>query len=154
MLKEEVSTFIEHHPPTAKDVIFQFKNRFHNVDWLLKAAYLTELQNEYNVSSLPDKISTDVKEHLLGLETNLKEYFPPINSDREWIRNPFTFNVESETELPDSDENTTDGFSTLVVLKNKSRNKLEVELDMRIKLSSFPPNEKILVRKKQLHTSH
>ncbi|XP_011159854.1 zinc finger BED domain-containing protein 5-like [Solenopsis invicta] len=55
------------------------------------------------MSSMLDEILTAIKEHLLGLKTSLKEYFPPINSNKAWIRNPFTVKVESETELPDSD---------------------------------------------------
>ncbi|MEE6510581.1 hypothetical protein FKM82_030541 [Ascaphus truei] len=200
-MKEEVLMFLDQHPPTAKDVIFEFKDSFHDVNWVIK---LTELQKEYNMSSMPDEISAAIKEHLLGLETSMKEYFPPINSNKAWIRNPFTVNVESNTELQDSDidfiiELSCDtalkdifdriplvdfwlscrqeypvlaekaiqflmpfvttykceaGFSTLVFLKNKYRNRLEVEPDLRIKLSSFPPNLKFLVSKKQHHTSH
>jgi zinc finger BED domain-containing protein 5/7/8/9 len=165
---------------------------------------LTELQKEYNMSSMPDEILAAIKEHLLGLKTSLKEHFPPINSNKAWIRNPFTVNVESETELPDSDiesiiELSCDtalkdifdriplmdfwlscrqeypvltekaikflmpfvttykceaSFSTLVFLKNKYRNRLEVEPDLKIKLSSFSPNLKFLVNKKQHHISH
>jgi hypothetical protein len=256
-MKEEVLMFLDQHPPTAKDVIFEFKDSFHDVNWLIKVAYLcdifdflnnlnltlqgsnvtvfkvqekveaatkklnlwsrrveagnykaftklTESQKEYNMGSMPDEISAAIKEHLLGLETSLKEYFPPINSNIAWIRNPFTVNVESETELQDSDidfiiELSCDtalkdifdriplmdfwlscrqeypvlaekaitflmpfvttykceaGFSTLVFLKNKYRNRLEVEPDLRIKLSSFSPNLEFLVNKKQHHTSH
>lgn len=257
-LKEEVKYFLEQHPPTARDVIFEFKDRFDDVNWLAKVAYisdifeflnnlnmalqgnnvtifkvqdkveaarkklnvwaqraetgnfkafsnLSEIQKEYNMIALPQDILNQIKEHLLGLERNLQEYFPPIDSNKAWIRNPFTFKLDSETNLPDSDvdsliELSTDtalkdifdtrplidfwlscrqehiklahqaitflmpfvttykceaGFSTLVYLKNKYRNRLEVEPDLRIKLSSFSANLDSLVKnKQQLHTSH
>ncbi|KAK4884571.1 hypothetical protein RN001_000842 [Aquatica leii] len=156
------------------------------------------------MSSLPEDVSLAVKDHLLGLESSLKEYFPPISSTKTWIRNPFTVNIETETELPDGDvesliEMSCDtslkdkflrqplvefwlscrqeyptisekaikflmpfvttykcetGFSTLLFLKNKYRTRLEVEPDLRIKLTSFPANLKILVDRKQIHTSN
>lgn len=138
---------------------------------------LSEIQKDCNMTALPQDISTQIKEHLLGLETNLREYFPPIDANKAWIRNPFTFKLDSETNLPDSDvesllEISTDsalkdifdtsplidfwlfcrqeythlahqaitflmpfvttykceaGFSTLAYLKNKYRNRLEVD---------------------------
>ncbi|KAF2348346.1 hypothetical protein FHG87_020898 [Trinorchestia longiramus] len=46
------------------------------------------------------------------------------------------------------------GFSALVVLKIKQRNRLDVENDLRCALSSFNPRISDLVRKKQQHPSH
>ncbi|KAF2356296.1 hypothetical protein FHG87_012948 [Trinorchestia longiramus] len=46
------------------------------------------------------------------------------------------------------------GFSALVVLKTKQRNRLDVENDLRRALSSFNPRISDLVRKKQQHLSH
>lgn len=37
-LKEEVSVFLEQNPPTSKDAIFEFKDRFHDANWLVKVA--------------------------------------------------------------------------------------------------------------------
>lgn len=45
-------------------------------------------------------------------------------------------------------------FSTLVYLKNKYRNKLNVESDLRLKLSSFVPEIDSLVQDKQCQKSH
>lgn len=45
-------------------------------------------------------------------------------------------------------------FSTLVFLKNKYRNKLDVESDLRLKLSSFEPDIDSLVQNKQCQKSH
>ncbi|XP_068233590.1 protein FAM200C-like [Palaemon carinicauda] len=46
------------------------------------------------------------------------------------------------------------GFSALVVLKTKQRNRLDVENNLRCALSSFNPRISDLVRKKQQHPSH
>ncbi|XP_063872067.1 LOW QUALITY PROTEIN: protein FAM200C-like [Scylla paramamosain] len=46
------------------------------------------------------------------------------------------------------------GFSALVVLKTKQRNRLDVENDLSCALSSFNPRISDLVRKKQQHPSH
>ncbi|KAF2344662.1 hypothetical protein FHG87_024581, partial [Trinorchestia longiramus] len=46
------------------------------------------------------------------------------------------------------------GFSALVVLKTKQRNRLDVENDLRCALSSYNPRISDLVRKKQQHPSH
>lgn len=64
---------------------------------------LSGIQEEYNMISLPQDISTQIEDHLLELEKNLQEYFPPIDNKKAWIRNPFTFKPDSETNSPDSD---------------------------------------------------
>ena len=46
------------------------------------------------------------------------------------------------------------GFSTLVTLKTKQRNKLDVENDLRCALSPTQPRIGLLVSQKQLHPSH
>ena len=46
------------------------------------------------------------------------------------------------------------GFSALVSIKTKFRNKLECEADLRCALSSTKPRIKRLVSQKQLHPSH
>ena len=46
------------------------------------------------------------------------------------------------------------GFSALVSMKTKFRNKLECEADLRCALSSTKPRVKRLVSQKQLHPSH
>ncbi|KAF2349350.1 hypothetical protein FHG87_019897 [Trinorchestia longiramus] len=46
------------------------------------------------------------------------------------------------------------GFSALVILKTKQRNRLDVENDLRCALPSFNPRISDIVRKKQQHPSH
>ena len=45
-------------------------------------------------------------------------------------------------------------FSTLVFIKNKCRNRMDIENDMRCAISETPPRIKKLVEQKQLHPSH
>ena len=45
-------------------------------------------------------------------------------------------------------------FSVLLYVKSKYRNKLNVEADLRIKLSNIEPNIAVLVSSKQHHPSH
>lgn len=63
---------------------------------------LTELQKDYNMSSLPHDTSATIKEVFFRMETNFKEYFKSINSNKVWIRNQFTFKLDSKTNLIDS----------------------------------------------------
>lgn len=44
-----------------------------------------------------------MKKDILGLEPNLKAYLNSSYSSQVWIRNPYTMNIYSETELTDSD---------------------------------------------------
>jgi len=46
------------------------------------------------------------------------------------------------------------GFSALVNIKTKSRNKLDCKSDLRCALSATKPRIKILVSKNQLHPYH
>lgn len=64
---------------------------------------LKKLLQMYDISSIPDEVSLAIKEHLVGLKTNLQEHFLPKNNNKTWIWNPFTVNVESETALLDSE---------------------------------------------------
>lgn len=47
-LKEQVKVFLEQHPPTARDVIFEFKDRLQDVNWLAKVAYISDILEVLN----------------------------------------------------------------------------------------------------------
>lgn len=53
------------------------------------------------MSSLPHATLAFIKQHLLGLEANLKGYFLLFNRNKTWIRIPFSVNIEPETDLLD-----------------------------------------------------
>uniref|UniRef100_K7GH28 Uncharacterized protein n=1 Tax=Pelodiscus sinensis TaxID=13735 RepID=K7GH28_PELSI len=243
-MKDEVLLFLERHPPLAKDVIFTFKDRFREFDWLTTVACdifclnnlslnlqgtkinifkvhekveatikklrlwaqrvnkrnfksfctVTELQEKYAETNISDAISAAIQEHLMGLTSSLNEYFPPIDTSKMWIKNPFTVHTENEeilqlsaSEVDSLIELSCDSalkenfdklyliyfwlscrneyshlsekavkflmlfvthkcetsFSSLVFFKNKYINRLNVEPDLRMKLS-FAPDIKLL----------
>ena len=51
-LKDEVLVFLNEHPPSEKDAIFSFKDRFHNSEWLTKVAYLCDIFAAFNELNL------------------------------------------------------------------------------------------------------
>src|SRR6218665_1033468 len=40
-------------------------------------------------SVLDESIRKEVADHIRDLDTNLAKYFPPVNNDNDWVRNPF-----------------------------------------------------------------
>jgi hypothetical protein len=72
-MKDEVLLFLEQHTPSARDVIFEFKDRFHEFDWLTKVAYLCDIfcfLNELslnlqganiNIFKLQEKVEATIK---------------------------------------------------------------------------------------------
>jgi zinc finger BED domain-containing protein 5/7/8/9 len=142
---------------------------------------------EKSIGNLPEKITTCIKDHLVGLGQEFDKYFPENDVDNEWVLNPFSYNVENLPEELSTEGQgellslTADinlkqrfkilepeefwlsygkrypllyqeatkmfirfatsylcekGFSTMLYLKNKHRSRLDVEHDMRIKLSN------------------
>ncbi|XP_066969990.1 zinc finger BED domain-containing protein 5-like [Macrobrachium rosenbergii] len=82
-----------------------------------------------------------IKEHLEILEWNIEKYFPNISADQyDW------FSTSYLCEL---------GFSTLTNIKTKKRSRLlSVEEEMRVCLSSVPPNIERICKSRQLQVSH
>lgn len=154
---------------------------------------------------LPIHVTNAIKEHLQGLKTQLREYFPPLDAQCSWIENPFgvhsdeaiaalsakeqdslldlscdtalklvfsqkhliNFWLHVASEYPDLADRAVRflmpfpttylcecGFSALVALKTKYRNKLNVEPDLRLRLSSIVPDIKYLVGTMQHQPSH
>ncbi len=135
---------------------------------------------------------------------SFRNYFPQIEGEIQWIRNPFDEDYLKKVNMAPTEEDslielscdqdlkssfrTTPlilfwinvrkdypaisiialrqlmgfsttylcerAFSTLVYLKNKYRNKLNVESDLRLKLSSFDPDIHAIVGDKQCQKSH
>jgi len=262
-LKDEALVFLNEHPPSKKDAVFPFKDRFHDFKWLLKVAYLCDIFATFNelnlnlqgfglnifkvlekVAALIKKmtlwkqrlskgnfksfetlhkfiethsnhdeedlhletLSVSIQEHLSELINSFKDYFPDILSNNMWIKDPFSVEMEKEEmlnlseqevdnlieiscdtdlkkvfetvplinfwlrcqkEYPSVSEKAIEflmpfvttytceaAFSTLVYLKNKYRNRLDVEPNLRIKLTPLLPNLKLLCDDKQHHPSH
>ncbi|XP_026093452.1 zinc finger BED domain-containing protein 5-like [Carassius auratus] len=155
--------------------------------------------------SLPTLVKKLIEEHLQGLKSQLRDYFPSPDAQVAWMENPFAnlcegavtslsakehdslidMSCDSALKLTFSQKTLTDfwihtfseypdlsdkalkflmpfpttylceaGFSALVALKTKYRNKLNIEPDLRLQLSSLQPDIQRLVNAKQHQPSH
>ena len=104
-----------------------------------------EMENEFlslvNNTSMKDLFKQE--EHISDFWAAISSQYPKIGLFALRVLLPF-----SSTYLCEK------GFSTLLNIKSKARNKLEAERDMRCALSKTLPNISDLVSKKQIHKSH
>jgi hypothetical protein len=73
---------------------------------------------------------------------SLREAYPRIVNRGMEVSIPFATTYLSES-----------GFSTLVTIKTKSRNRLDVQHDMRVALSKITPQFNVLIQAKQQQPS-
>ncbi|XP_046976463.1 SCAN domain-containing protein 3-like [Vanessa cardui] len=111
-----------------------------------------------NVSEVSDEIQEEVIE--MQHDTNLKDTFESgINLEDYWSQKAISFpklrdiairylTLFSSTYLCEQ------GFSTLLIIKNKHRNRLDATADMRLALSSTEPRIPKLVKSMQVQKSH
>ena len=111
-----------------------------------------------NVSEVSDEIQEEVIE--MQHDTNLKDTFESgINLEEFWSQKEISFpnlrdiairylTLFSSTYLCEQ------GFPTLLVIKNKHRNRLDATADMRLALSSTEPRIQKLVKSMQSQKSH
>nr|XP_014354333.1 PREDICTED: zinc finger BED domain-containing protein 5-like [Latimeria chalumnae] len=83
------------------------------------------------------------QEPLARFWLKIKEEYPDLTDKAIKVLMPFTTTYLCES-----------GFSALVSMKTKYRNKLDVEGDLRLKLSPILPNLHVLCAKKQAQPSH
>uniref|UniRef100_A0AAR2IY92 DUF4371 domain-containing protein n=1 Tax=Pygocentrus nattereri TaxID=42514 RepID=A0AAR2IY92_PYGNA len=135
-------------------------------------------------ASLPNAVSRLIVEHLQSLKMQLRDYFPALDVHFSWIENPFvdicqgaiaSLGASEQDSLidlycdkyPDLSDKAVrflmpfpttylceSGFSMLVVLKTKYRNRLNVEPDLHLQLSALQPDIHHLVAGKQHQPSH
>ena len=108
-----------------------------------------------------DILSEELQEEFLEMQCNstAKDDFEAMSLNDFWAKYLRIYNkvgsVAIRTLLPFSSTYLCEkGFSALVSMKTKFRNKLECEADLRCALSSTKPRIKQLVSQKQLHLSH
>ena len=109
-----------------------------------------------------DILSEELQEEFLEMMCNstAKDDFEAMSLNNFWakyfhIQYIRMCSVTIRTLLPFSSTYLCEsGFSALVSMKTKFRNKLECEADLRCALSSTKPRIKRLVSQKQLHPSH
>ncbi|CAI6351558.1 unnamed protein product [Macrosiphum euphorbiae] len=118
------------------------------------------LQNNFNhfptlyafIESSDEVFPQDTKdiiiEHLQILKHSFRKYFPVPDKNKNWVVDLRPLMIFSTTYLCEK------GFSAYVYTKNKYRNRLNIESDLRIQLSNIDPKIPDLVLKKQHHPSH
>ncbi|KAF2356531.1 Ribonuclease H-like domain [Trinorchestia longiramus] len=160
---EKLKSFLEKLPLWMKRVQ---NNNVANV------ARLEEILSYQRIErDVPTALKDDILIYLRTLQTSFDNYFgSEVLQQNVWVRNPFTGNLDSVDdedlvkddlidfrckELLKSHIYTMDevGFSTLVAIKIKSRNRLDAEDDMRVAPSKTSPQFYVLVNKKQQQRS-
>ncbi|KAJ4932617.1 hypothetical protein JOQ06_011035 [Pogonophryne albipinna] len=142
-LRDEVRMFL-------LDSKFELSDRFSDAPWLAKLAYLADIFEHMNGlnRSLQGKTDSALKVDfsqrcLPAFWLKAASEYPEL-SDKALMflmSFPTTYLCES-------------GFSSLVSLKTKYRNRLNIEPDLRLKLSSLEPDIQMLTYAKQHHASH
>jgi hypothetical protein len=117
------------------------------------------IRNPFNCEV--DDISEDLQDEFLELvhDSAAKDDFRTLSLPNFWAKMSAVFPTVSEQALqiivPFASTYLCEaGFSSLLVIKTKARNKLEVESDLRCSLSNTTPNIGDLVSTKQAHPSH
>ena len=116
-------------------------------------------RNPFRINA--DIITDDLREEYLSMKFNstAEDDFEAMSLNDFWEKYLRIYknagSVTIRTLLPFSSTYLSEsGFSTIVSVKTKSRNKLECEADLRCALSSTKPRIKLLVSQKQLHPFH
>lgn len=111
-----------------------------------------------NVSEVPDEIQEEVIE--MQHDSNLKDTFETgINLEDFWSQKAISFPKIREIAIRyltlfSSTYLCEQGFSALLIIKNKHRNRLDASADMRLALSSTEPRIQKLVKSMQSQKSH
>ena len=154
-LKGELKTEVECHLQLLKQ---EFERYFPDLgDTELSEWQMTRNPFRLNEEILPDNLQEEFLE--LKCNSNARNDFEAMTLTEFWAKYVHIYKsvgaVAIRTLLPFSSTYLCkNGFSTLVNIKTKSRNKLDCEADLRCALSATHPRIKHLVSKKQLHPSH
>lgn len=119
------------------------------------------IRNPFIIENYPSNISYNNKESLIELSCDgaLKMEFSEYKLEEFWLMAKSEYPELAKQALlfliPFSTTYLCEcGFSSMVILKNKYRNKLNIDPNMRLKLSSREPDVASLVSNMQLHPSH
>ena len=154
-LEGEFKVEVESHFQTLKEEYDRYFPDLVNrelADWKMT-------RNPFRINE--DILSDNLQEQFLEIKCNstAKDDFEAISLNDFWAKYLLVYknvgSVAIRTLLPFSSTYLCEsGFSTLVSVKTKSRNKLECEADLRCALFSTKPRIKLLVSQKQLNPSH
>lgn len=145
-----VESVIEHMRSLASQLRIYFPHCPEKNDWMKNPFVDSEYELPYDEEEQLIELSCDSKFKMLFPSLPLLEFwfqskavYPEISRRAVKYMLPFATTYLCETT-----------FSHLVHMKNKYRNKLDVEPDLRLKLSSFDPDIRKLTSEKQHQPSH
>ncbi|XP_067950356.1 zinc finger BED domain-containing protein 5-like [Watersipora subatra] len=148
-------TDIKHH---LNSLIAEFERYFPKLDSRTEQLMsLTRDPFRRNVHEIPEQL----QEEFLKLTNNsaLKDDFKELSIEHFWVPAqrlyPNISLAAIKMLIPFASTHLCEpAFSAMLTVKSKSRNRLEVEADLRCALSTTTPNIKILVSSKQTQKSH
>jgi len=154
-LKDELKSNIKTH---CSQLIQNFKLYF--PEDYKKENWIRDPFNTDNVL-LAEDLSSKEKEHLIDIscDRNLMDEFKNTSIINFWIKQKKDFKDISEKAIKFlipfcSTYMCETGFSAMLYLKNKYRSKLDLEPNLRLKLTKIEPDIKKLVSGKQVQPSH
>lgn len=104
---------------------------------------------EDSEAEISEELKQAILSHLKALKVEFEKYFPNLNaSDFTLVRNPFVVNIGDCMYLCEA------AFSTMLAMKNKAPNRLDIQVDMHCCLSNTTPRISQLVHRKQAQAAH
>lgn len=156
-IKVELQQNIIHHLQQLKNEFNRYfpeceENKTSNIQKLIRNPFIV------NVSEVPDEFQEEIIE--LQHDSNCKDTFESgIKLEDFWCQKAISFSKIREIALRYLTLFSTtylceQGFSALLIIKNKKRNRLNVSDDIRLALSTTEPRIQQLVRQMQAQKSH
>ncbi|XP_008180095.2 protein ZBED8-like [Acyrthosiphon pisum] len=153
----EVHQNILHHLHKLKD---EFNRYFPEYNGYETKGVRSMIRNPFIVKV--DEVDDDIQEDLIELQNdrNCKDTFESsMNIEEFWCKKAITYPKLREIALRylvmfSTTYMCEQGFSALLFIKNKQRNRLDATKDMRVALSNITPRISLLVKEMQAQKSH
>ncbi|KAL4143631.1 hypothetical protein QTP88_005943 [Uroleucon formosanum] len=153
----EVQQNVLHHLHKLKD---EFNRYFPEYNGYETKGVRSMIRNPFIVKV--DEVDDDIQEDLIELQNdrNCKDTFESsMNIEEFWCKKAITYPKLREIALRylvmfSTTYMCEQGFSALLYIKNKQRNRLDATKDMRVALSNITPRISLLVKEMQAQKSH
>ncbi|KAL4097691.1 hypothetical protein QTP88_022423 [Uroleucon formosanum] len=153
----EVQQNVLHHLHKLKD---EFNRYFPEYNGYKTKGVRSMIRNPFIVKV--DEVDDDIQEDLIELQNdrNCKDTFESsMNIEEFWCKKAITYPKLREIALRylvmfSTTYMCEQGFSALLYIKNKQRNRLDAIKDMRVALSNITPRISLLVKEMQAQKSH
>jgi hypothetical protein len=154
-LRSEVQIF---HSDTTSDL----SNRFIDEMWLSRLTSEFWITDPYSIEDiLPESLTTNEKDELIELscDGSLQQMFKKTDLTEFWLARRKEYPLISDKAVKfllvfSSTYLCGCGFSSVIYTKNKYRNRLSIEPDLRLKLTKIEQDIWKLCLTKQVHPSH